>query len=133
MSSTIISTFLRRALVLDAVATSAIALLAIAFAGAFAGLFGLPAELLRGMGLSFIPFVILVAWAAAREQAPAGVIWSIISINGAWVIASVGLLLSGLVAPTGWGYAFVIAQAVGVGVFAELQIIGVRKAASLAT
>jgi len=50
-------------------------------------------------------------------------------MNGAWVIASVGLLLSGLVQPTGWGYAFVIAQAVIVGAFAELQIIGVRKAA----
>jgi hypothetical protein len=46
------------------------------------------------------------------------------------VIASVALLLSGLVAPTVWGIAFVIAQAVIVGAFAELQIIGMRKAAA---
>ena len=79
-----------------------------------------------------IPFVVLVSRAAAREQAPGSVVWSIIAMNGAWVIASVALLLSGLVAPTVWGYAFVIAQTVIVGAFAELQIIGVRKAAPVA-
>ncbi|MEJ2121742.1 MAG: hypothetical protein P8Z76_13765, partial [Alphaproteobacteria bacterium] len=62
-------------------------------------------------------------------QAPGGVVWTIIAMNGTWVIASVALLLSGLVVPTVWGNAFVIAQAVIVGAFAELQIIGVRKAA----
>jgi len=122
--------FLRRVLVLDAVATGATALLAVALAGPLAGWLGLPVGLLRGAGLILIPFVILVAWAAARQQAPAGVVWTIIAMNGAWVIASVALLLSGLVAPTVWGIAFVIAQAVIVGAFAELQIIGMRKAAA---
>jgi len=121
--------FLRRVLVLDAVATGATALLAVALAGPLSGWLGLPVGLLRGAGLILVPFVILVAWTAARQQAPAGVVWTIIAMNGAWVIASVALLLSGLVAPTVWGYAFVIAQAVIVGAFAELQIIGVRKAA----
>jgi hypothetical protein len=124
--------FLRRVLVLDAVATGATALLAVALAGPLAGWLGLPVGLLRGAGLILVPFVILVAWAAAREQAPGGVVWTIIAMNGAWVIASVALLLSGLVAPTVWGIAFVIAQAVIVGAFAELQIIGVRKAAATA-
>jgi len=129
MTRSMNSSFVRRVLLLDAVATGGTALLAIALAGPLAGWLGLPVGLLRGAGLVLIPFVLLVAWAASREQAPASVVWAIIAMNGAWVIASVGLLLSGLVQPTGWGYAFVIAQAVIVGAFAELQIIGVRKAA----
>jgi hypothetical protein len=126
------STFLRRVLVLDAVATGATAFLAVALAGLLSGWLGLPVGLLRGAGLVLVPFVALVAWAAARAQAPGGVVRAIIAMNGAWVIASLGLLPSGLVQPTGWGYAFVIAQAVIVGAFAELQIIGARKAAALA-
>jgi len=124
------STFLSRVLVLDAVATGATALLAVALAGPLAGLLGLPVNLLRGAGLVLVPFVVLVAWAAARAQAPGGVVWAIIAMNGAWVIASVALLLSGLVQPTAWGYAFVIAQAVVVGAFAELQVVGARKSAT---
>lgn len=130
MTRSVNPTFLRRVLVLDAVATGGTALLAVALAGPLAGWLGLPVGLLRGAGLILVPFVVLVAWAASRAQPPAGVVWAIIAMNGAWVIASVGLLLSGLVQPTGWGYAFVIAQAVIVGAFAELQIIGVRKSAA---
>ena len=51
----------------------------------------------------------------------------IIAINALWVAASFGLLLSGLVAPTPLGYAFVIAQALAVALLAELQFIGLRR------
>ena len=52
---------------------------------------------------------------------------AIIALNVAWVAGSIGLLMSGIVAPTVLGYAFVIFQAVVVGVFAELQFIGLRR------
>jgi len=39
----------------------------------------------------------------------------------------VAVLLAAPIAPTALGYAFVIAQAVAVGVFAELQVIGLRR------
>jgi hypothetical protein len=55
------------------------------------------------------------------------VVWSIIVCNASWVAASLLLLVGGWVAPTALGYAFVIAQAVVVGVFAELQYMAVRK------
>ena len=48
--------FLRRVLLLDAVATGATALLAVALAGPLAGWLGLPVGLLRGAGLILIPF-----------------------------------------------------------------------------
>ena len=47
--------FLRRALVLDALASGATGLLMIAGAGLVEGLLGLPAALLRGAGLVLCP------------------------------------------------------------------------------
>jgi hypothetical protein len=122
------STFLSRALLLDAIATGATALLLLAAGGLLAGMLGLPAPLLRYAGLLLVPFVALVAWAASREQAPRHVVQTVIGANVVWVIASILLLLSGWVQPTALGYAFVIGQAVVVGVFAELQLMGLRKA-----
>jgi hypothetical protein len=52
---------------------------------------------------------------------------AIIALNLLWVVGSMGLLMGGWVAPTALGTAFVIAQAVAVGVFAELQFIGLRR------
>jgi hypothetical protein len=47
-------------------------------------------------------------------------------LNIVWVIASFGLLVSGLVAPNLFGLAFVAAQAIVVAVFAQLQLTGAR-------
>ena len=51
---------------------------------------------------------------------------AIIALNVLWVVGS-AVVLFGFVAPTLLGYAFVIAQAIVVGVFAELQFIGLRR------
>jgi hypothetical protein len=94
---------------------------------AIAGVLGLPEALLRYAGLLLIPFVALVAWAWTREQAAAHVVRTIIGANAAWVVASILLLLSGWVQPTALGYGFVIGQAVVVGIFAALQMLGLRR------
>ncbi|MBY0363593.1 MAG: hypothetical protein K2X45_16935, partial [Phreatobacter sp.] len=52
-------TFLRRVLALDALASGTTGLLLIIGAGALGPAMNLPEPLLRGVGLSFIPFVIL--------------------------------------------------------------------------
>ena len=52
--------------------------------------------------------------------------------NSAWVAGSLALLVSGAVSPTMLGYAFVLVQAVAVGVLAELQWIGLRREARTA-
>jgi hypothetical protein len=44
-----------------------------------------------------------------------------------WVVGSVALLISGLVAPTMLGTAFVIAQALIVAILAELQLLGLKR------
>src|SRR5262245_65686767 len=121
------STFLHRALMLDAVASGAAGLLMIAGAGLLEGLLGLPAALLRGAGLVLVPYVAFVVWAGTREAISRPAVWTIVAANALWAIASGLLLVSGLVAPTLLGYAFVIGQAVVVAVLGELQYIGLRR------
>ncbi|MGB9365231.1 MAG: hypothetical protein WCE79_04375 [Xanthobacteraceae bacterium] len=120
-------TNLRFALLADAVASGATGLMMIAGADLLTGLLGLPAVLLGEAGLLLVPYVALVAFVGTRQAIPHGPVKAIIALNVAWVAGSIGLLMSGTVAPTALGYAFVILQAVVVGVFAELQFIGLRR------
>lgn len=124
--------FLRYALLADAVASGATGLLMIAGADLLTGLFGLPVALMREAGLLLVPYVALVAFAGTRETISRPTVKAIIALNVLWVAGSVGLLVSGFVAPSVLGYAFVIVQAIAVGVFAELQIIGLRRSEATA-
>ena len=121
--------FLRYVLFADAVASGATGLLLIAGAGLLEGFLGLPTALMREAGLLLIPYVALVAWVGTRETIARPAVHAVIALNVLWVAANIGLLISGWVAPTMLGYAFVIAQAVVVGVLAELQFIGIRRSA----
>ncbi len=53
----------------------------------------------------------------------------VIAGNAVWTLASIALLFSGAVTPNLLGEAFVVIQAIAVGVLAELQYIGLRKSA----
>jgi len=119
--------FLRYALLADAVASGATGLLMIAAAGLLEGLLGLPTALMREAGLVLVPYVAFVAWVGTRETIWRPAVQAIIVMNVLWVAGSALLLMSGTVAPTVLGYAFVIAQAIVVGVLAELQFIGLRR------
>lgn len=121
------STFLRNAILLDAAASGATGLLLIAGAGLLDGLLGLPVALMREAGLLLVPYVAFLAWVGTRERIVVGAVWVIIVANATWVAASFALLLSGWVAPTALGYAFVIAQALVVALFGELQYTGLKR------
>ena len=118
--------FLRYALLADAVASGATGLLMIAGADLLTGLLGLPVALMREAGLLLVPYVALVAFVGTRETISRPAVQAIIAMNVLWVIGS-AVVLFAFVAPTLLGYAFVIAQAIVVGVFAELQFIGLRR------
>jgi len=119
--------FLRYALLADAVASGATGLLLIAGAGLLEGFLGLPVALMREAGLVLMPYVAFVAFVGTREVISRPAVQAVIALNVLWVLGSAGLLVSGWVVPTMLGYAFVIAQAIVVGVFAELQCIGLRR------
>jgi len=65
-----------------------------------------------------------VALRQRLSRAGAGLV---VAGNAAWVAGSVALLVAA--APTGLGYAFVIAQALAVALLAELEFIGLRRTA----
>ncbi|MGE0726318.1 MAG: hypothetical protein AB7O45_18235, partial [Alphaproteobacteria bacterium] len=95
-------------------------------------LLGLPAALLRGAGIVLLPFAALVAWLGTRREVARGAVWAVVVVNALWAIDSIVLLLTGWVAPTGLGIAFVVFQAVVVAGFAELQWMGLRRSAAVA-
>ena len=123
---------LRQALLADAVTTTACAALLIAGAGVLDGLLGLPAALLQGAGLGLLPFAALAAVLGTRARIPRLAVLAVIGLNALWVLDSLLLLVGGWVAPTAAGTVFVIAQAVVVAMYAELQLIGLRRSAPAA-
>jgi len=58
---------------------------------------------------------------------PRALVAIVVAGNAAWTIASVALLFSGWVTPNLLGEVLVAAQAIVVGVFAELQYVGLRR------
>ena len=121
--------FLRFALLADALASGATGLLAFAGAGVLDTWLGLPANLLFYAGLSLIPYAALVAYVGTRANISRPAVWAIVAYNTVWAVDSVALLVSGYVSPTALGYAFVIAQVAVVAGFAGLQYAGLRKSA----
>ncbi|WP_375313770.1 hypothetical protein WHZ77_11485 [Bradyrhizobium sp. A5] len=127
------STFLRRALLADAI-FSGVAALSFTFgAGAFATLFNLPESLLRETGLFLIAYTALVGWLAARSAVPRPLVLLVVVGNAAWTAGSIVLLFSGAVSPNIGGELMVVAQAIATGVFAELQYVGLRKSGGVVT
>lgn len=124
------SLFLRRALQADAIVSGAMALLLVFGAGFLASLLNLPEAFLRNTGLVLVVFALGVGYLASREMMSKVAVWAVIAINAVWTIDSIVLLASGWVSPNLLGQAFIVMQAIAVGVFAELEFIGLRKSAS---
>ncbi len=132
MRSFTTSTFLRRVLLADAATCGAFGLLMTAGSGPVEQFLGLPAELARYAGISLLPFAAFLVYLATREHLSQPVVWAVIILNALWTVDSLLLLLTGWVAPTELGYAFVVAQALGVTMFAGLEYIGLKKSATAA-
>ncbi|MDR6662756.1 hypothetical protein J2W51_005349 [Tardiphaga robiniae] len=124
------SLLLRRAIQIDAVVSGAMALLLTFAAGLLAPLLHLPEALLLESGLFLIAYAALVGWLGTRATMPKLLVLVIIVGNALWTLGSIGLLFSGAVTPNLLGQIFVAAQAIAVGVFAELQYIGLRRSAA---
>lgn len=124
------SRILRRALVLDAIASGAMGVLLIAGAALLDGPLGLPTALLLIAGIALVPFAAFVGRLGTRATAPRGAVLTVVAVNAAWTLASLGALF--LTDPTMLGVVFVLAQALTVAVFAELQVTGLRRGARAA-
>lgn len=127
-----ITPFLRNALLVDALASGATAILLVAGAGILEPLLGLPSRLLFWAGVALLPFVAMLVATARRQYTSRLVLIDIIAINALWVVGSFAVLVSGSFAPSLLGILFVTAQALAVALFAELQFIGLRRSAAAA-
>ena len=124
------SSFLRSALLADAICSGAMALLLAIAATPLATLLALPEPFVRETGLLLVPYAVFVGWLGLRLRLPAAMVWLVIVGNGVYALASFALLLGNWVSPNLYGELFIALQAIVVGVLAELQYVGVRKSSS---
>ena len=121
------SPLLRQALLADAATSAAFGALMLVAAGPMSHVLGLPETLLRVAGIVLLPYAAFVGYLGLREEVNRMIVWAVVIGNGLWVADSFLLLASGWVAPTSAGYAFVIAQALAVLMYAEFQYVGLRR------
>src|SRR4051794_24526900 len=86
MSYTQPNTFLRYALLADAIASGATGLLLIAGAAVLESLLNIPLALSREAGLVLIPYVAFVAYVGTRATIMRGAVWAIIAANAVWAL-----------------------------------------------
>jgi hypothetical protein len=119
--------FLRRILVVDAITSGSSALILLLIGGSVADRLGLPPSLVQSVAIALVPFSIFVALLARQERVAPAAVWTVIVLNGAWVIASIWLATSSIVPRNALGNAVIVVQALMVGVLGELQYVGLRR------
>lgn len=123
------SIMLRQIVLVDGLVSGAMGALLIVAAGPLSGLTGLSAAFLFWVGVALMPWVAGLVWLGRREPLNRSGVEAVIALNALWVVASIGVLVAGPFAPTVFGYIFIIAQALAVAAFAELQFTGLRRTA----
>ncbi|WP_219415893.1 hypothetical protein [Pseudonocardia nigra] len=119
---------LRIALWLDAAGSGALGVLGVAAAPLLADLLGPTTAALRGTGAFLVAYALGLVFLATRATVPRPGAWSVVVLNAAWVLGSVGAAVAGREELTVLGTAVVLAQAAAVAFFADLQWLGLRRA-----
>jgi hypothetical protein len=127
------SSFLRRALVADAIVCGVAGVVMAARADPLHELLHLPVTLLRAAGLFLIPYALELILLSRRSRLAGPAVWVIIATNVAWALASVLILLTGTLRLNAQGSALMLAQAVAVAAVAEIQFVGLRRASAVAS
>ncbi|HEX8625003.1 MAG TPA: hypothetical protein VF782_07970 [Allosphingosinicella sp.] len=121
------STFLRRALTVDAAACAALGLLLSLDSAPLSGLFGLGERLLLGAGLLLLPLAAFIGWLASRPAPPGLLVWLVIVGNLAWTAESFLLISMEAARITALGTAFVAGQAIAWLAITGAEYAGLRR------
>jgi hypothetical protein len=113
---------LRAVMRLDATVTGANGVAYLALAGPLEDLLGLSPALLRGVGAFLVAFAVFVAVAGTRVPL------AVIAANVAWAAGSIVAAIAGWGSPETAGTVWIVLQAITVGAFAELGLLGLRRA-----
>jgi hypothetical protein len=124
------SPLLRQALLADATTSAACGLLMVLGAGLLAELLRIPTALLLYSGLALFPWTAFLTYLATRERISRAAVWVVIGCNALWAADCLLLIVSGWIEPTAAGHAFIVAQALVVVMYAELQYVGLRRSAA---
>jgi hypothetical protein len=120
------TTFLRRSLQLDGIASAACGAVLLLAAGPVAGLIGVPGPgIARAVGAGLLVFAAALLWNAARVTVSRGGALLTVVLNAAWVVGSAMLVVDGPL--TLIGTLAVTAVAAAVLVFTVLEIVGLRR------
>lgn len=128
MTSIVSSTFLKRALLADAIVSGTVALLQLAASAQLASLTGLSTPLLLGTGTFLVGYVTLLLVLAARQSVPTPLVWAVIAGNLAWAVAALGV--STALPLSALGHAFAAVHALAVTTFAYLEYKGLGLSAA---
>ncbi|MEP0709169.1 MAG: hypothetical protein ABJL17_05320 [Parvibaculum sp.] len=120
---------LRHAVLADGVISGAMGALLIAGSGPLSGLLGVPENFLFWVGVALLPWMASLIVIGREERPSAGAVETVIAVNALWVLGSIVFAVWNPFAMTALGFAFVIAQALAVTVFAELQFFALRREA----
>lgn len=116
---------LRQALLLDAAASGSMGLVMAAAPGFVGGVLGLPTGFVLAIGVFFVIFALSLL--ALRSHPLPALVWLVVLGNFAWGVASIAILFTDLIVPNTFGIVVIVAQAIAVAVFAELELIGLRR------
>lgn len=126
------STFLRRVLAADAVASAGAGLLFALGGAQLQALTGLPAEISQPMGAFLVGYAAVVGCIASRSVVRAALVWAVVLVNLLWAVESIVLLSGEFLRPTLLGQGLVFGQAAAVAAFAILEMLGLRRSPRLA-
>lgn len=120
--------FLRTVVRVDAIASGLSGvLLLVTGLGLVDDFTGLPSWFQTVGGAFLVVFGIGGVLLAARPRPPRGLVWLMIVVNAVWVVDTAALLIAQVWPLTAAGVALMIVQGLAVGVFAELEYVGLRK------
>lgn len=119
--------FLRRSLLVDAIASGSMGLALAGANGPISVLLGLPAPVLFWVGLFLVGYAGFLIWLARRPMIPRSLVVAVVGGNLLWVAGSLALPLVGLVDLTRLGVAVVLGQAAAVAGFAAMEYGGLRQ------
>ena len=108
-------------LMLDAVSCAVMGVGLVAAAPVISNLTAIPSALSVTAGLLLLPTALFMAITATRFIENPVAVWTIVLGNGAWAVASLLLIATGLLRPNAFGLTVIAVQAVVVGIIALLE------------
>jgi len=120
-------TFLRLILWLDAATCTIFGLGLLVLGGLVETYLGIPRAVHLAAVAILVPATAIMIGTASRNAMPEAGVMLVIIGNVLWVLASLWLAVSGVVAPTTLGIVFLLVQAAAVGAIAWLEWSGLRR------